>query len=107
MALTGYWISNYGYKVMDPELGKSEVAYFAGTPDEMRDPVLLQEIEHKLRESVARSWLKPKKKPLTRDQGHDLGKILFDIQASKVHYAESLHGRFWEVTEEDLGVHHA
>ncbi len=93
--LAGLWESSTHYRVIDPASGRSEIVSIMGTADEMRDPVFVQELEHKARETVERAWKKERAKRMTEQQRKDLGQILPEVHASHTHYAESLHGRYW------------
>jgi hypothetical protein len=94
--LAGLWISQTQYQVMDPDTGKAEVVSIMGTADEMRDPIFMQECEHKARESVARDWGKPKPKRMTTGQRKDLGGTMREITQSREHQKYSLHGLYWD-----------
>ena len=95
MVLTGLWVSKYRYKVMDVESGQSEITIIMGSDDEMDDPVLMQELQHKQRERVEEGWEKEKPTPHTPDQRRDLGQILKQIGESRDYYRENLHSRYW------------
>jgi hypothetical protein len=96
VSLVGIWGSQTQYRVIDTEQDRSEVVSIMGTADEMRDPVYIQELEHKARESVARDWGLPKPKRMTPAQRKDLGGTMREITASRNHEKYSLHGKYWD-----------
>jgi predicted esterase len=95
MALTGLWVSKYGYQVTDASSGKTETIYIMGAEDEMADPVHLQELEHFAQESVVRSWKREKPMPHTIEQRKDLGEALRGVHDSHKLWADTLHGRYY------------
>ena len=92
----GFWVDKTRYRVVEVATGKDYVWSILGTPEEMRDPVFLQEITQWARESQARAWKKAQPKvPHTVEQRKELGHIMKDIKSSHDYARENLHGRYW------------
>ena len=91
----GIWQDRMRYKVIDEVTGRSEVVTIMGTAEEYNDPVQMQEYEHRAQERVADGWRKPVTPRMNKTQRADLAGVLHDIHDSHLHYAESLHGRYW------------
>lgn len=94
--MNGLWVGNHTYHVTDPLTGESENVIILATPDEMADPIYMQEQTHLAREWVARDRKKRQPKPpSTRNQRRELGTALASITASKHRRRETGHGRWF------------
>ena len=96
MTMIGCWLSNTQYQVSDTESGHKEVVTIMGTVDEMKDPILMDELAHFARERVAVGLgRQPEKRAQTPTQKKDIGRTLAQIKKSHDYMREHLHGRYW------------
>lgn len=94
--VTGLWLGQNAYKVTRLNTGQTVTHFFAGSREEMKDLVLLDEVAFKLREATAAEWgVLPEKVMPSRQEQHAFGTILKEITASKRHRRETGHGRYW------------
>jgi hypothetical protein len=102
LRVIGFWLDDVEdggmrYRVSDPETGRFEDVYIMVAEGERNDHILMTELAHKARESVAKGWkAKEPNKPLTVDQRKDLGQIMKQIKSSHDYWRENLHPRYWE-----------
>jgi hypothetical protein len=91
----GVWLVGERYRIFEPGTDHEVVVHIPGA-DTIYDMDELDEICHWQREQAEKEWLgKEPQKPLSKDQQHDLGKVLFEIRDSQTFWKNSLHGRYW------------
>ena len=91
----GVWLPGERYRIYEPGNGREMTVHIPGA-DSIYDVDELDEICHWQREEAEKEWqAQEPKKPLSKDQQHDLGGTLLEIRASKEFKKENLHSRYW------------
>ena len=98
--VTGFWVSSWQYRMSDARSGKVKVLMVPEAalqdPELRMEPEELEDITLEYRERFGAELRgAPAKKLMPRNTQHDMGRALNEIEASRQHRKESLHGRFW------------